>query len=657
MRAAPSTRLAERATRPRSTASARAVPASVRRAVSRPGHALPEHVRRLAGHTGDFAEVRVHDDASARDLHADAYALGNHVVFAPGRYAPDTRPGMRLLVHELAHVVQQRQAAPVPAAPDAVGPTDHPAEREAAAAADAVVERGRPAAQQLGAIAGSQAPANVVRCQRLEGHPEAHYPTEDERKEVEKILRRKREVTRAPGAPAAPAPAAGQPAQTQGRVLDAAEVTALAARLQGPLLEKIKETAGGPAPPAAVGADAAFDAVQDARKAVYKEFGDYVTRTITLTRDETATVEARKAANQVLVKFTDTGTLGPALVRTIAATDCATCAEALDGLADVSRTAVMDAVVVSLQASNAEDLRKAALATVGGVHRTGSDEVNIPLGPRARVYETAVHELIHSLTHPVFTAAFSDEKNIIEGFTEYFTMQIVTETHSAYGKVAAAVKDVHSALKGPFASRGGTASEESLRRAYFGGELELIGWVPSGPQEEALVTAAGGAKPWSAETARTYAERYKAEAIEAQDPHRNVLGVGLFFQPQRGRDPTIGVRYTRVLRRTEPFARGQFLAEGQLLGAPFSDPKTFAASIGLAAEYQEPYFYLTAGGRFVGTAAQGGAGNRLDFSPFAGGGIRAWQTIRVGAEGFAVVPLTGGGWGYGVGATVGLEFK
>jgi hypothetical protein len=657
MLAARSTSLAaERAPPARSAAAARAVPASVRRAVSRPGRALPDHVRRLAGPGADFAAVRVHDDVSAREVHADAYALGNHVVFAPGRYAPDTRPGMRLLVHELAHVAQQRQAVPAPPAPDAVGPTDDPAEREAAATADAVVERGRPAAQQLGAIAGSPAPANVVRCQRLEGHPDPHYPTEEEQKDIERILRRKREVARPPGAPAAPAPAAGQPAQTQGRVLAAAEVTALAARLQGPLLEKIKEAAGGPAPAAAIGADAAFDAVEDARKAVYKEFGDYVTRTITLTRDETATAEARKAANQVLIQFTDTGTLGPTLVRTIAATDCATCAEALDGLADESRTAVMDAVVASLQASNAEDLRKAALATVGGVHRTGTDEVNIPLGPRAKVYETAVHELIHSLTHPVFTAAFRDEKNIIEGFTEYFTMQIVTETHSAYGKVAAAVSDVHSAMKGPFASRGGKASEESLRRAYFGGELELIGWVPSGPQEEALVKAAGGAKAWSAETAKTYAERYKAEAIEAQDPHRNVLGVGLFFQTGQGRDPTVGVRYTRVLRRTEPYARGQFLAEGQLLGAPFSDPKTFAASIGLAAEYQEPYFFLTGGGRFVGTAAQGG-GNKLDFSPFAGGGIRAWQTIRVGVEGFAVVPLTGGDWGYGVGATVGLEFK
>jgi hypothetical protein len=397
--------------------------------------------------------------------------------------------------------------------------------------------------------------------------------------------------------------------------------------------------------------------VEDARKAVYEHFGEYVTRTITLTRDEKTTVAARRAANQVLVKFTDTGALGGALVRTIADTDCDTCAEALDSLADTSRAAVMDTVVASLEATHAAELRKAALAKVGGVHRTGRDDVDIPLGPYKKVHEAAVHELIHAVTHPVFMAAFQDEKKIVEGFTDYFTAEIVGETHSDYHKVSAAVAAVKSTMKGPFVSRGGAASEESLRRAYFGGELELIGWVPSGPQEEALVKAAGGAKPWSAATARTYAQRYKAEAIEAQDPHRNVLGVGLFFQPQHGPDPTIGVRYTRVLRRTEPYARGQFLAEGQLLGAPFSDPKTFAASIGLAAEYQEPYFYLTAGGRFVGTAAQGGAGNRLDFSPFAGGGIRAWQTIRVGAEGFAVVPLTGGGWGYGIGATVGLEFK
>jgi hypothetical protein len=59
----------------------------------------------------DFSGVRVHDDAraaeSARAVDAHAYTVGSDIVFAPGRYAPGTAGGDRLLAHELAHVVQQ----------------------------------------------------------------------------------------------------------------------------------------------------------------------------------------------------------------------------------------------------------------------------------------------------------------------------------------------------------------------------------------------------------------------------------------------------------------------------------------------------------------------------------------------------------------------
>ncbi|MFJ9036635.1 DUF4157 domain-containing protein [Streptomyces sp. NPDC102406] len=59
----------------------------------------------------DFGRVRVHTDAgaaaSARAVHADAYTLGHHLVFAAGQYAPETSQGQRLLAHELTHVVQQ----------------------------------------------------------------------------------------------------------------------------------------------------------------------------------------------------------------------------------------------------------------------------------------------------------------------------------------------------------------------------------------------------------------------------------------------------------------------------------------------------------------------------------------------------------------------
>jgi Domain of unknown function (DUF4157) len=63
----------------------------------------------------DFSRVRTHRDAraveSARAINALAYTVGQDVVFGAGQYAPETMRGRKLLAHELAHVVQQRNAA------------------------------------------------------------------------------------------------------------------------------------------------------------------------------------------------------------------------------------------------------------------------------------------------------------------------------------------------------------------------------------------------------------------------------------------------------------------------------------------------------------------------------------------------------------------
>jgi hypothetical protein len=60
----------------------------------------------------DLGSVRVHTGPQAanvaRFLGAEAFAFGPHVVFAPGRYSPETHNGKRLLAHEITHVIQQR---------------------------------------------------------------------------------------------------------------------------------------------------------------------------------------------------------------------------------------------------------------------------------------------------------------------------------------------------------------------------------------------------------------------------------------------------------------------------------------------------------------------------------------------------------------------
>jgi len=93
----------------------------------------------------DFSRVRIHTDqragASARELNALAYTVGDQVVFASGQYAPRNRPSRELLAHELAHVAQQRDAgiASSSLAGLEVGSVDDPSEHEAETAAQQVL--------------------------------------------------------------------------------------------------------------------------------------------------------------------------------------------------------------------------------------------------------------------------------------------------------------------------------------------------------------------------------------------------------------------------------------------------------------------------------------------------------------------------------------
>ena len=64
----------------------------------------------------DFSGVRVHSDEqahrSADETDAEAYTVGQDIVFASGRYSPHSEGGRELLAHELTHVVQQGFTGP-----------------------------------------------------------------------------------------------------------------------------------------------------------------------------------------------------------------------------------------------------------------------------------------------------------------------------------------------------------------------------------------------------------------------------------------------------------------------------------------------------------------------------------------------------------------
>ncbi|MDX2298442.1 MAG: DUF4157 domain-containing protein [Xanthomonadaceae bacterium] len=95
-------------------------PDSVHATLARPGRTLDAALRvdmedRLGG---DFAQVRVHDDAlawrSAAQVQARAYTVGDHIAFARTRFAPGSARGRELLAHELVHVLQQRDSGAAP---------------------------------------------------------------------------------------------------------------------------------------------------------------------------------------------------------------------------------------------------------------------------------------------------------------------------------------------------------------------------------------------------------------------------------------------------------------------------------------------------------------------------------------------------------------
>jgi len=102
------------------SAAGMAAPPIVSRVLSSPGSPLPADTRGLMeqrfGH--DFSRVRLHTGAaaeqSAKEVNANAYAVGHNIVFGSGQFAPGTQKGQRLLAHELTHVVQQSEN-PAPA--------------------------------------------------------------------------------------------------------------------------------------------------------------------------------------------------------------------------------------------------------------------------------------------------------------------------------------------------------------------------------------------------------------------------------------------------------------------------------------------------------------------------------------------------------------
>jgi len=113
----------------------------IARSLAGGGRPLPEDLRTTLERSlgADLSAVRIHDDEAADRAasheNAQAFTFGDNVVFAAGRFAPETSAGRWLLAHEVAHTVQQRGARPTIQHFDP-DETSGGAEAEADAAAD-----------------------------------------------------------------------------------------------------------------------------------------------------------------------------------------------------------------------------------------------------------------------------------------------------------------------------------------------------------------------------------------------------------------------------------------------------------------------------------------------------------------------------------------
>ena len=87
------------------------VPQNLAEEARRRSTTLPASVQHQLGQKFeglDLSDVKISVGHVATHAGAAAFADGNQIHFAPGKYDPYSEKGQQLIAHELAHVVQQR---------------------------------------------------------------------------------------------------------------------------------------------------------------------------------------------------------------------------------------------------------------------------------------------------------------------------------------------------------------------------------------------------------------------------------------------------------------------------------------------------------------------------------------------------------------------
>ena len=475
--------------------------AAVRAATAAPGQTLDAASRGFfEPHFGhDFAAVRIHHDAtagaSAERLDARAYTLGRDIVFAPGQYQPASRDGQRLLAHELAHVVQQRDGAPVLRRQPAPGPArsepDEPLDQ--ALARDAVWDAIGQDAQDLGRQVGAV-------LQRIEAQQEAaadeqapFYVKENPRlRQLKAALEQDRQ--RLPGEVATARKeliAAERAYLKSGDELDAldAELRALGverASLESAVpvffdvLHSLVSTIAAQRDAAAKDVDAKLAAIRTLQ-AYIAEQQAYVLEKERFLREmrEQATLQGLSAARRAGVS-SDTPLPGQPAAQRQTVTLLQTMIEASRLLEPYvgSKRAINLRAPGRFEIDDADAFERAKKAAhiqdpepgakIGGFYDRAHDTIHLP---QSAEFGDALHEAIHRFSAPVL-------RNICftlnEGFTQYVTDAVLREqglpklAHVAYDKqVACATKLIHQ------------YGFDTIARLYFAGTWGAAGLLES----------------------------------------------------------------------------------------------------------------------------------------------------------------------------------
>lgn len=175
------------------TAVAHTVPPIVHDVLRSPGAPLDPVTRAFMeprfGH--DFSRVRVHTDAkaaeSARAVDALAYTAGRDIVLGSGQHTSRSSSGLRLMAHELMHVVQQSEQRDVLELD--MSPPHSRLEEEASIAESTVLQHGQ-------VQSASRVPKQIARQEQSAGAETAAAATSlMNRAEFDRIMKNRYRVT------------------------------------------------------------------------------------------------------------------------------------------------------------------------------------------------------------------------------------------------------------------------------------------------------------------------------------------------------------------------------------------------------------------------------------------------------------------------------